>query len=260
MPQTSEGGGEGRGREERNPRTFFPTFFSFCLPESPSSPIFSHPQFPSSCLFSLCKLVVGVWRGTQTLIASWHLRSIYSLDSTTQGAPLGCICWMIVVTHHALFNSKEVLQISVPHPYFFLLESKSKCPCWNLRIWQDRKVPLVEPLCCMSGEDEAGCCPGRHTEVLIKPGPCLGDSATALQFFQSCRGLWLVDTPQSDWVNLAGWWRTAIVLSFISEKLKILSWGEKISPSPLLLLKSAVTLWGLSIMYHTWVIYIMCSC
>lgn len=56
----------------------------------------------------------------------------------------------------------------------------------------------------MSGEDEAGCCPGRHTEVLIKPGLCLGDSATALQFFQSCRGLWLVDTPQSDWVNLAG--------------------------------------------------------
>lgn len=172
MPQTSEGGGGGRGREERNPKTFFPTFFSFCLPESPSSPIFSHPQFSSSCLFSLCKLNVcvclcvggggGAWRETQTLIASGHLRSIYSLDSTTQAAPSGCVCWMIVVvTHHALFNSKEVLQISVPNP-LFLLESKSKCPCCNLRIWQDRKASLVEHLCCTSGEEEAGCYLGRH--------------------------------------------------------------------------------------------------
>lgn len=134
---------------------------------------------------------------------------------------------------HCLIPKRFCRYLS-PHPHFFLLESKSKCPCWNLRIWQDRKVPLVERLCCMSGEDEAGCYPGRHTEVLIKPGPCLGESTTALQFFQSCHGLWLVDTPQSNWVNLAGWWRTAIVLSFISEKLKILSWGEKISPPPLL--------------------------
>lgn len=147
------------------------------------SPLFSHsasqnllpllssltPQSSSSCLFSLCKsgvcvcVELGEVRGGKPkLIASGHLRSIYSLDSTTQAAPSGCICWMIVaVTHHALFNSKEVWQISVPHP-LFLLESKSKCPCCNLRIWQDRKAPLVEHLCCTSGEEEAGCYLGRH--------------------------------------------------------------------------------------------------
>lgn len=44
-------GGAGRGRGKRNPRTFFPTF-SHCLPESPSSPIFSHPN-PHPAAFSL---------------------------------------------------------------------------------------------------------------------------------------------------------------------------------------------------------------
>lgn len=61
MPQTG-GGWRGGEREERNPRTFFSPSSS-CLPESPSSPVFSHspPCLRPSCLFSLCKLVG--WRG-----------------------------------------------------------------------------------------------------------------------------------------------------------------------------------------------------